>query len=404
MTRKLPILAFAVVLCATTAGAQTEGAPDPEKVRVRFGPFWMNPTLSLANAGIDTNVFNEADADHPKRDFNITVTPQAELWLRMARTWITGLIKEDLVWYNTYSSERSGNSSYTLGWVAPLSRISFAVAGNWLNTRERPGFEIDARSRRREQTYKGAVEVRALSRTFFGVRAERTNVDFAQNALFNNANLHNELNRTSTSGALTLRHELTTLTSVVLDVSRVQDRFQFSTLRDADSTQLTVGLKFNPFALISGSAQVGVRDFVPLSSDLPTYRGGTALLNLTYVAGGSTRLSVIGSRDVQFSYDVNQPYYLQTGVSLSAAQQIYGPIDVEGRFGGQRLAYRSRSGATVAVADRTDHVRNYGAGIGYHTGRDMRVAFNVERQARESGVDHRRYHGLRFGTAITYGF
>ena len=389
---------------AQTATAQPPGAPDPSRVRVRIGPVMLNPTLSLTNAGIDTNVFNEADADQPKKDFNITVTPQTELWLRMARTWITGLIKEDIVWYNKYSSERSANSAYTVGWVVPLTRISFAAAGTWMKTRERPGFEIDARSKRTQQTYTASVEVRALPKTLFGVRAERTKFDFDQNAVFNAANLQNELNRTATTEAVTIRHELTPLTSLAIDVSRVQDRFEFSSLRDSDSTQVAVGLKFDPFALISGTAQIGFRDFTPASPDVPDYQGATALANLTYLAGGSTRLSASGSRDVQYSYDVNQPYFLQTGFALSLAQQIYGPVDLEGRIGRQQLAYRERSGAAATIAGRTDHVRSYGAGVGYHMGSDMRLAFNVERQERKSGVADRSYHNLRYGTAITYGF
>ena len=74
--------------------------PNPANIRVRIGPLLLNPTLALTNAGIDTNIFNDAEADQPKRDFTLTVTPQADVWLRMGRTWLMGNIKEDIVWYN----------------------------------------------------------------------------------------------------------------------------------------------------------------------------------------------------------------------------------------------------------------------------------------------------------------
>ena len=100
-------LAF-VLLAASAASAQTaDGGPDPATVRVRIGPLWMNPTISLPNIGIDTNVFNDPPNVTPKRDFTITVSPKTELWLRLGRTWLSGIIAEDIVWYQTYTTERS---------------------------------------------------------------------------------------------------------------------------------------------------------------------------------------------------------------------------------------------------------------------------------------------------------
>jgi len=395
-----------VMLGASAAEAQgpTPGVPDPDRVRVRIGPLWMNPTLSLTNAGIDTNVFNESDDQNPKRDLTLTVTPQTQAWLGMGRTWVTGVVKEDLVWFKKYSNQRTANHSYTVGWLIPLTRISFDVSGSWLTTHERPGFEIDARAGRKEHAFTGSVEIRGLSQTLFGVRGEQRNVDFADDATFLGESLNQELNRTSTSAAFTVRHELTPLTSVTIDAGRRLDRFESASRRDSDSTFVNVGLQFDPFALVSGRAQFGVRDFTPLSSDVPAFRGATAAVNLTYVALGSTRLGVQITRDVQYSFDINQPYYLQTGTQLSLGQQIYGPVDMEGRVSLQRLAYRDREGAAIEAPERVDHSRIYGFGFGYRMGQDVRVAFNVDKNNRDSALERRRYHGLKYGTAITYGF
>jgi hypothetical protein len=100
---------------------------------------------------------------------------------------------------------------------------------------------------------------------------------------------------------------------------------------------------------------------------------------------------------------VNQPYYLQTGIDGSVAQQIFGPFDVVGRLGVQTLAYRDRAGAAVLVANRVDNVRTYGAGVGYHMGKDVRLGFNVDKSQRISDVIGRQYSGLKFGAAVTYG-
>jgi hypothetical protein len=56
------------------------------------------------------------------------------------------------------------------------------------------------------------------------------------------------------------------------------------------------------------------------------------------------------------------------------------------------------------VPDRIDQIRSYGGSIGYRLGNDIRIGFNVDQQHRSSPVFNRDYHGLRFGTSVTYGF
>ena len=132
-------------------------------------------------------------------------------------------------------------------------------------------------------------------------------------------------------------------------------------------------------------------------------QGSTAAVDLSYVALGSSKLGLIVTRDVQYSYDINQPYYVQTGIAGSIAQQIFGPVDVVGRVGAQRLDYRNRVGAVVAVLERADHVHTYGGGIGYHIGRDIRIGFNIDHYGRTSPITFRQYNGLTYGTSVTYG-
>ena len=391
----------ALHLWAVPVRAQSS-EPDLSRVRLRFGPLLVNPTIALTNAGVDTNVFNQAESDRPKSDFTMTVTPQADVWLRLGRTWLAANVREDVVWYKTYSSERSVNNNYTVGWLVPLTRFTFTANGNWINARERPGYEIDARSDRSERGVNATADARVLSKTFFGVRGDIRKVEFDRDAVFLGTNLHDELTRTQTSAAVTVRHELTPLTSLTVDVGRQQDRFDFSPLRDSDSTYVTLGVRFDSRALISGSAKVGLRDFQLRSLGVEDYRGSTAAVDLSYVALGSTRLGLNMARDVQYSFNADQPYYLQTGFTGSLSQHIYGPLDVEARAGIQRLAYRSREGVIVARSNRVDRVHTYGGGVGYRVGRDLRVGFSVDRQQRQSGLDLRNYAGLRFGMAMTY--
>jgi len=381
--------------------AQSEQGGPPQNVRMRIGPLFVNPTMALSNAGVDTNVFNEVT--NPKSDYTITITPATDLWLRFGPTWFQGNIKEDIVWFNKYASERSSNNSYSLKWRVPLNRLTLTPTWTYANTRERPGFEIDARSQRTETGYGGEIEIRAFTKTFFAVKAERRKTDFDKAAVFLGANLHDQLNRTVTTETVSVRHQLTPLTSISLDMSKGQDRFEFDSLRDSDSTSFSGRVNFDPAALIKGSASFGYRDFRPASPDLPRFQGSTAAVDVNYVLLGTTKFTVQFNRDVQYSFDINQPYYVQTGGTASISQQLFGPLDIVGRGGLQRLEYQSRIGAVVAVSDRVDHTQTYGGGIGYHLGRGTRIGFNVDQSRRISGVELRRYKGLTYGFAVTYG-
>lgn len=403
--KRLTAVVPALVLCwASLSHAQIPEEPDLSNMRVKLGPVYLDPTLALTNAGVDTNVFNEADDESPKKDFTVTITPQTNVWMRAGRTWLNGLVKEDFVWFKKYASERSANNDLRVNWIVPLTRFAFTVGGDRLSTRERPGYEIDVRSRRTEDAINGALEIHALSKTFVGLKAERRKTSFNGDEFFLGVSLHDELNRTVTTEALTIRNRLTPLTNLTLDVGREQDRFEFDHLRDSNSTQIAGGLKFDQLALIKGGLQFGYRDFTPLAAGVPGFKGLTSAVDLSYVLLGATRFAFGTTRDVQYSFEIDQPYYVQTAVTASVAQQIFGPFDAQARVGAARLAYRTRENAQTVDANRVDHTRTYGGGIGYHLGSDLRLSFNLDRYKRESVLNNRTYHALRYGTALTYGF
>jgi hypothetical protein len=385
------------------AAAQSDGGPDPAKVRVRIGALLMNPSIGLTNLGVDDNVFNQAEDQQPKSDFTLTFTPRTDLWLRLGRSWLSGTIDEQLVWYQEYSSERSTNSRFLVGWRMPANTLNINLNASYTNTKERPGYEIDVRAPRQEVGLQAAVEGKVMSKSYIGVRVQRQKVDFDDTTVVSSRLLRDELNHVTTSAALTLRQQLTPLTSIELNGTRSEDQFEFSPLRNSTSTSFNGSVTFDPLALIRGSASFGVRDFTPDSPDVPGYTGGTMAVDLAYTLLGMTRFSVRAMRDIQYSFDITQPYYLQTGFEASVAQQIFGPVDAVVRLNEQRLAYRDRSGIPQRAPNRTDKIHSYGVGAGYRLGGDVRLGFNVDNIRRNSDIDARSYKGLKYGAALTYG-
>lgn len=392
-----------LVLGAAAAAGQDAPPPDPDaEATMRFGPLALKSTIALSNIGVDTNVFNQADPEQPQSDFTMTFTPTTNLWLRMGRTWLTGTINVDWVYYNRFTSERSANSNYRIGAARAFNRLELNANAGRLSTRDRPGFEIDARSQRLETALDAEARVRVYSKTYVGVRALRRRHAFDRAAVFRDTLLADELNRTTVATALVVRQEVTPLTTLGAEIGREQERFVTSRDRDADSTRIAGMLNFEPLALISGDAVVAYRRFTPASPDVPPFRGATAAVNLSYRLLGTTRLGFHATRELQPSFDVSQPYYVETGVMGSVQQQVYGPFDVLARAGARGLAYRDRAGAAVLLPGRTDRVRTLSLGAGYRLGTDKRIGMTLDHQQRTSGLEAVRYSGLRFGLSVTY--
>lgn len=397
---------LAVLACVVSQPAHAQllpPTPDVTGSRVRLGPLWMNPSVSLTNVGVDTNLFNESETDNPRRDVAIALVPQSDLWMRAGRTWLSGSIRQDMIWFREYSDEGSTNGAYRAGWVVPLTRVSLLVDGHYVRAKERPGFEIDTRAQRREGALSAALEIRALSRTYLGASVEGRDVRFSTGSFFNGEDLRQQLNRRRTSGTVSVRHAMTPMTSLVVEGSGYEDRFAFASDRDARSIHAATGIKFDPAALIKGSVLVGWRRFTPSSPDIPTFTGTTAAATLSYVALASTRVTLEGVRDVEYSFDTTQPYYLLSGAAGTVTQRIAGPLDVQARLGYRTLAYRKRVSDASAPEDRRDRVTTVGGGLGYRLGRDLRLAFNIERQQRQSPITRRNYEGLRYGMSVTFG-
>jgi hypothetical protein len=358
----------------------------------------------LTNIGYDNNVFYAPTNVEPKGDFTFTVTPAAKLRMPIFRSVVTARVTEDLIWYQTYASERAANSGLNVGWRMPFNHVSFTVNAHRLNVKDRPGYEITQRLQRTENGYDALVEYRIRPKTFLGVTAQRVSTRYNDNPVINGVDYAHEFNRVTAGGGATLRYQLTPITSVSLVATRTEDRFEFSTLRNSNSTAASAVIAFDPLGILSGTATIGYTVFSTLTADLPGFEGPTGAINVSYRLLGNMRIGITAVRSIEYSYDINEPYYLQTGFGGSLTRSVVGPLDLMVRGGVYNLAYRDRERIVTAVPNRVDSVYSYGLGVGYHLGKGVRVGFNLDESRRDSAIPGARYAGLRFGSSVTYAF
>jgi hypothetical protein len=415
-------LFLAALLAPSIAAAQTPATPtaisttpgssqtitDTRRLyHVRLGPFYVNPGLLLKELGVDTNVFNNAGAQ--KSDFTFTITPKADVALPFGHR---GLLRTtaamDAVWYANYASERSLDPEVAVRGEAYATRFTFFGQGSYLNTRQRPNYEIDLRSRHLETDVSAGVTVRATNRLSVELAAHDGTIRYDADAILLGTSLRDTLNRDETGFTLVARDRLTSLTSIGLRYDNLTDRFPYSPVRDNDSYRVMPGVEFKPKALISGSAYVGVRKLSPKSELLPEYSGLVSQLTLSYTLLGSTAFGVFYDRDVTYSYEAVNPYYLDNSYGISVRRAIGGRYDVIVSAARHRYDYRdlqTGSGPIAAVEPRIDTTDSYGANVGYRMKGATRVGIGASYYTRDSTREtFRQYNGLRAGLTVTYGF
>jgi len=403
---RMGILAMAIGIPASAA-AQTDALPEPGNVRSEarghIGPFYYTPGVRLKELGVDSNVFNSAGEQ--KSDFTFTVAPMVNVSVPMARrALLTTTLASDLVWYAHYATERSVNPQVTARGELYLNRITLFGETAQLSTRQRPNYEIDARSRRSDDTVKTGARVALTSKFSVEVAGHRDEIRYDSDAEFDATNLQRTLNRDTRGVQLTARHRLTPLTTLALRAQVDEDRFTLSPSRNSDSYRVLPGVEFAPQALLKGSAYLGYRKFTPVVQEtLRPFSGMVGELGLSYTLLGATALGLNFRRDLTYSYSEIQPFFVDTSIGASVRRALGSRFDVVGSADRHLYDYRSFLTAGLDDVGRVDTTWYYAASVGYRVGRDGRVGFGAAYIQRDSTIAWRAYDNLRFGSTFSYG-
>jgi hypothetical protein len=393
---------FVLVMAARPASAQyvptTEDDPVA-KAPFRFGALALDPNFTLQNIGVDTNVFNASE--DPQSDFTMTTRGGTDMWLRTGRGLLSASGWLEYAYYQDFPSERSFNSYGKGQYEWRFNRLRPYASGSYLDTRERPGYEIDERVRRYEADFHAGTDFKVAPKTTLRLDFRRLDYEFADDEIVDGRPIDQRLNRTLEAADFSWRQRLTALTTWVVRAAREQERFHTETFRNSETFRFNTGFELAQFALIRGSAIVGYRHLYPADGGLfPEFSGFTSNINVSYTAPTNTRLTAVFNRDVQYSYDIRTPYYLQTTWTGTLTHRVVGRWDIQVTGGRDRLAYQALSERDA----RTDYVGRVGGGVGYTVGNDMRVSFDVQSFYRSSLIEAREYGNLRAGLSVTYGY
>ena len=401
----------ASLLCVPIARAQTADASPIDGTRtdsrLHVGPFYVAPQMVLRQFGVDNNVFNQAtDA---KSDFTVDAAPELDVALPVshrALVRVTGIA--DLVYFAKYSSERSVNPLIKTRGETYFQRLTLYGEASVDSSRERPNFEIDVRSRRLESDIHAGAQLHVTPKFSVDLAGRRETTGYDAGTFAEGVDLRTTLNHSSTGVLVTPRYDVTPYTTASAQLEVFHDEFPFDAARGSSNLRMMPGIEFNPRALISGQAYVGYRRLTPDNPSLmPAFAGVVANVGLSYRLLSATKVDVTFNRDLQYSLELLQPYFIDNSVGASIRRQLGGSFDVA--VHGERHLYRYENylpavPGAAELANRTDQTVLYWGSLGYWFRRDLRLGFTVTSSNRESPLPGRSYTGVRFGTDLTHGF
>jgi hypothetical protein len=369
----------------------------PEVVLYRLGPVLVSPTFSIPELGRDSNVFNENEA--PKEDFVVKLVPAIDFFAQMGLVSVAAKSGSTFTYFHRYASERSIAENIRGRVSAQLSRLRPWVGGASVRSSERTA-EIDERAKRVERELGMGLNFEVSPLATLLVSGHRMAVRYDDDARHRGLALGLSLDRTTEMATAALRFQATPFTTVAFRGYTSRDAFAFDPLRDSRATGGEVDVNFGSEAVIRGHAAAGFRRQESNDPTVATFRGFTGRAGLTSILLWRALLGVEYVRDVQYSADRRDGYFVEHGVNVTYTQRIGGPFDVQARVGRGELAYD----ASALSAARTEVLWVYHGGVGYSLDSGSRIGISYESAERTGGRGDREFARKRVFASLSYEF
>ena len=382
------------------AGPLTSTLPEEEPPTggIRIGRVLVAPGLVIREIGWDSNVYDEPT--DPKEDYVAAVVPDVSAFSRLRFMKLSGYAGVDLQYYKTYEPERNighqvrGRADFLLSRVRPF------VGGGQTHLRTRPNGEIDTRADRELNELSGglAFEISPTSDIYGATYSLET---VYEDSFEDGVELAATLNRTTHDYTFGLRTELTPLTALTLSGGYLEDVFDNSPQRNAETFTGNATLRFSTDAVISGFVTVGYRDLQPVDPLIRDFRGFTYSAGIYYPFLEIGRLAFTAVRGTEYSFDTEEAYYLENSFTISYTHFLFDEFDAQVRGGNSFYNY----GYTVGSLERRDKYDVFGAGVGYNLPNRTRISVNYEYSRRFSAeLPDRNYERRRAYLAWSIAF
>jgi hypothetical protein len=396
--KNLSLVAATVLVVALPKPAMAQEEAAGARTRVLS----ITPGIRIVDVGVDTNVFNESGRRDP--DFTATVLPRLEAQVETHRFDLRASGSAGLVYYQKYTSERAVNPALDLKTERRFgSHLALYGEGRYGYSKERSGFEVDARIRRtgRHAVFGSRAGGRRMR---VDMRVSDARIEYDDDAPFPGGEPASNLDRTTRAASAELGYRFTRYTWMIFGADTGFDRFPRSPHRDVNSTGGFAGVRLEPRAAIAGHARVGYRVADMLADGMPDFSGITARGGVSFTWRDTLALSAGGERDLDYSFEADRPYFVYDLYEVGVRHALGGRFDIGASASHTTLAYRwFDPAAVVGSADGERYgaqIRGAAVSLGLRLTRQSRVGIYVARWER---LGERPYETTRTGVQVTLG-
>ena len=387
----------------TSAPVSAQISAPREAAQIAFGPLAVYPSLQLVDVGVDDNVFN--DAQDPQSDYTLTVASRLLAVVRLGGNELLFQSGNDYVWFQDLVSERSSNAQYAVRLNLSASRFKPFIGAERVRTRGRRGPELDARARRIDRTLLSGLAYEVSPRTAITAGVRYDEAKYEEGERYRGVALDESLNRTGRGADAGVRYAVTPLTTLNVLAGYEEQKFPHSHIRDLKRYTVGPTLEFSPEAAIRGRVVAALELFKP---DDPTLVQSTGLAYnalLNWSLFGRTTFDLGAGRNISYSYQDSEPYYLLTNARLTVSQPLPGWFEFFGGYNWEHMAYRWRRLAVEAgTSDRVDRMSVAHGGVGIRLGRGFSIRTGVEKTKRRSVADPlQNFTRTRLLSTVTVG-
>jgi hypothetical protein len=372
----------------------------------RFGPFRIQPSLVISNAGVDSNVLYSPN--EPIKDFTITAGPAGTVYVPIHRKFVLSAYgSPQYVWYSKTDRERTWNYYFNGAAQLSLKNVFFSLEGTYSDARERWNTEIDIRPRRKEEGYGGSILVKAAWKTSFSLGYRTAKYDYESVVYGDSFDVRERLNRKESYANLSLFYQASTQRRFFLEFEYGLYQFDFATqaaIGNSRSGAAYAGLEFSPLGRrVRGRIRVGYKKFDVRNPEGVDYQGvvGDSQVSVRLAKPFIIRGSYL--RDVRFSLWYDNPYYVESrpgaGVSLYLLRFLR--LDYDYSVGRNRYPVVGGGGPDVK---RLDEYSIHSAAVYFRIKKSVALGFIASLWARKSNLIAEDDKRTFFGLNLTYEF
>ncbi|MBE3119803.1 MAG: outer membrane beta-barrel protein [Candidatus Atribacteria bacterium] len=372
----------------------------------KFGPFRIQPSLVISNAGVDSNLYYSTN--EPIKDYTVTAGPAAILYVPIHRKFVLSLYgSPQYVWYSKTDRERTWNYYFSGAAQLSLKNVFFSLEGIYSDARERWNTEIDIRPRRKEEGYGGSVLVKTSRKTSVSLGYRTVKYNYESVVYGDSFDVRERLNRQESYANFSFFYQASTQRRFFLDFEYGQYEFDFAiqaAIGDSRSAAAYAGLDLSRLGRrVRGRIRVGYKKFDIRNPEVPDNGGvvGDSQLSVRLAKPFVIRGSYV--RDVRFSLWYDNPYYVESrpgaGVSLYLLRFLR--LDYDYSVGRNRYPVVGGGGPDVK---RLDEYSIHSAAVYFRIKKTVALGFIASLWTRNSNLETEDDRRTFFGLNLTYDF